>query len=77
MSEPQQTSAPRLERFISRATLKNLVVGIADSTLYEWIAQKKFPAPISLGAKRVGWLESEVIAWQQSKITARNEKITG
>ncbi|MBM5575594.1 AlpA family transcriptional regulator [Deefgea sp. CFH1-16] len=66
------SNAPRLERFISRTALKHLIGDIADSTLYEWQAKNLFPKPVPLGAQRVGWLESEIIAWQQSKIAERN-----
>lgn len=37
--------------------------GLARSTLYDRIRAGTFPAPISLGAKAVGWVEAEVDAW--------------
>lgn len=37
--------------------------GLSRSTIYERIRAGTFPAPISLGAKAVGWIEAEVDAW--------------
>lgn len=42
--------------------------GLAKSTIYKKIAAKEFPCPISLGAKAVGWLESDVNNWIECKI---------
>jgi len=37
--------------------------GLARSTLYERIKAGEFPAQVSLGARAVGWLESDIEAW--------------
>lgn len=38
-------------------------IGCSRSTIYSFIARSEFPKPISLGARAVGWLESEVDEW--------------
>ena len=43
-------------------------IGLSRSTIYERIKAGTFPSPISLGAKSVGWLESEIDAWLSSQI---------
>ncbi len=43
-------------------------IGIKNSTLYDWIAKGFFPRPISLGARSVGWLSSEVDAFIAQRI---------
>ena len=43
-------------------------IGLSRSTIYERIKAGTFPEPISLGAKSVGWVESEVDAWLSSQI---------
>ena len=48
------------------------VTGLAPSTLYELMARDAFPKPISLGARAVGWLESEVLAWQRDRVAERD-----
>jgi prophage regulatory protein len=46
--------------------------GLPRSSLYALIAAGHFPEPIKLGRKSSGWLETEVIAWQQARIAERN-----
>lgn len=43
-------------------------IGLSRSTLYERIRAGTFPAPVSLGGKAVGWIESEVDAWLTTQI---------
>jgi len=43
-------------------------IGLSRSTIYERIKAGTFPAPISLGAKSVGWIESEIDAWLSSQV---------
>lgn len=43
---------------------------IPKSTLYSMIAAGKFPAPIRLTERRVGWIEHEVTDWQKRQIAA-------
>lgn len=44
--------------------------GLSRSTIYERIKAGTFPAPVSLGAKAVGWIESEIDAWLTRQIEA-------
>ena len=44
--------------------------GLSRSTIYERIKTGAFPAPVSIGAKAVGWIESEIDSW----LTAQVEK---
>jgi len=44
--------------------------GLSRSTIYLRVAQGTFPEPINLGGRAVGWVESEVQQWLQSKIEA-------
>jgi len=49
--------------------------GLSRSTLYMRIAEGKFPRPINLGGRAVGWLQSEVEAWLERQVEAsRNGK---
>ena len=42
--------------------------GLSRSTIYARIASGLFPSPIDLGGRAVGWLESEIDQWVQSRI---------
>jgi prophage regulatory protein len=56
----------RLEA-VKRAT------GLGRSTIYDLIAEKRFPRPVKLnGGRAVAWPESEVAAWQQERIKERD-----
>jgi prophage regulatory protein len=48
-------------------------VGLSRSTIYDRIKAGSFPAPFSLGAKAVGWLQSEIELWitQRARGTRR------
>jgi prophage regulatory protein len=47
------------------------VSGLPTSTLYEQIALGRFPRPVKLGDRAVGWLEEEVTTWQEARIAER------
>ncbi len=42
--------------------------GLSRSTLYLRISEGRFPTPISLGGRAVGWLESEIEKWLEQQI---------
>ena len=44
--------------------------GLSRSSIYLRIAQDRFPKPISLGDRAVGWVESDIQAWLQQRINA-------
>lgn len=46
--------------------------GLGRSTIYKYIAQGKFPTPLQLSERCVGWLESEVQQWIQSRLDMRD-----
>ncbi|MFY9940128.1 MAG: AlpA family phage regulatory protein [Silvibacterium sp.] len=43
-------------------------VGLSRSSIYAAVAQGKFPNPIRLGARAVGWLESDVDKWVSQQV---------
>ena len=42
--------------------------GLSRSTIYLRISEGAFPKPINLGARAVGWLESEIEDWLTQQI---------
>ena len=44
--------------------------GLGRSTVYLYISEGRFPKPISLGPRAVGWLESEIDEWLEQQIQA-------
>jgi prophage regulatory protein len=43
--------------------------GLSRSSIYQRVTDGSFPRPISLGARAVGWVESEIEGWISQKIT--------
>ncbi|MEZ0019812.1 helix-turn-helix transcriptional regulator [Sinorhizobium fredii] len=48
--------------------------GYSEKAIYKKLAdaQDDFPRPVKLGPRAVGWLESEIEAWQLARIEARD-----
>src|SRR5262245_17124009 len=46
--------------------------GRSTSSIYDDIAKGKFPKPVPLGPKAVGWVEAEVDAWIEALIAERD-----
>lgn len=48
--------------------------GLSRSSIYAMIKSCEFPASISLGSRSVGWLESDIQQWIDTRITkSKNE----
>lgn len=49
-------------------------VNLSRSYIYQLISMGEFPKPIKLGARAVGWLDSEITQWiKQRVINSRKE----
>jgi prophage regulatory protein len=64
----------RLERILSEGDVTK-ACGLSCSTIRRKIVDGSFPAPIPLSANRVGWLASEIAAWQRQQIAARDNAV--
>jgi prophage regulatory protein len=42
--------------------------GLSRSTIYLRISEGRFPKPISLGGRAVGWVEKEITEWLNQQI---------
>jgi prophage regulatory protein len=52
--------------------------GLSRSTIYLRIAAGTFPKPVHLGARAVGWIESEIETWLSRQIEqSRQAKARG
>ena len=47
---------------LRRAQVQNRT-GLSRSSIYKFIAEDKFPKPVSLGARAVGWVEADIDDW--------------
>lgn len=44
--------------------------GIPKSSIYALMAKGEFPKPIKIGARAVGWLDSDIDAWINEQVSA-------
>lgn len=75
LSKPRR--AVRTERasstdrvFIRRHDVERMT-GLARSTIYDFMSKGKFPKPIKLSERNVGWLEADVNDWIDSRIATK------
>ncbi len=47
--------------------------GLSRSTIYLRISEDRFPSPISLGGRAVGWIEAEIQEWLEDRIQASRQ----
>jgi prophage regulatory protein len=62
-------SKPEPTRILRRAEIEARF-GLKRSTIYDAVKAGTFPAPIHLGARAVGWIESEIEQWIEGRIAA-------
>ena len=60
-----------VRRFLRRPEVE-MVTGLPRSTIYDRMSEGTFPKPVKLGPKAVGWLEDEIAAWVEAKISERD-----
>lgn len=49
--------------------------GLARSSIYARVKEGSFPAPVNLGERAVGWLESEIDAWIEARKVSRHQEL--
>jgi prophage regulatory protein len=62
---------PPLHKVIRLRDLPNYV-GLGRTQVEQLIAEGRFPKPVKLSTRRIAWLESEIVAWQQLRIAERD-----
>jgi len=61
------------ERFIRVAEVSTMV-GLGKTTIYKYVSERSFPAPVYTGGNRVAWIQSEVISWMRDRIAERQSQ---
>ena len=62
-----------MRRILRRKEVEE-ITGLSRSSIYLRIQRGTFPAPIKLGARAVGWLEQEIEAWLEARVSERNAR---
>lgn len=50
-------------------------INISVPQVYKLVSLGRFPKPIKLGERGSGWLTTEIDAWLQSRVDARDEEV--
>jgi prophage regulatory protein len=71
VSSPTTPPAPTGDSHHQLARLPAVLklTGLGRSTIYRWIADGSFPAPVRLGRRAVAWRWSDLDRWTQSRAT--------
>ncbi len=72
MTEQERTANPPI-RFL-RLPEVQARTGLSRSTIYVRIEQGRFPRPVSLGPRAVGWIEAEIEEWMRQRIARSRRK---
>ncbi|MBY3790546.1 AlpA family transcriptional regulator [Photobacterium carnosum] len=48
------------------------VTGLGRSSIYNYMAEGRFPKTVSLGGRAVAWVESEIIDWMLERVSGRH-----
>lgn len=52
---------------ILRRPIVEAQTGLSRSTIYDWMKLGTFPKPVALGARLVGWRESDIETWLEAR----------
>jgi prophage regulatory protein len=60
-----------------RLSAVQAITGLSRSTIYARVGEGKFPKPISLGDRAVGWIENEIADWINEQIPTSRDNSAG
>jgi len=60
-------------RILRRKDVENRT-GLSRSSIYLRMQRGTFPSQIKLGTRAVGWLEQEIEAWLEARVSERNAR---
>lgn len=63
-----------METLLSRPDVEKYT-GLSCSSIYRLMRLGRFPAPIKVGLRKVGWRESDLTSWVNSRDTSNGDGI--
>lgn len=64
-----------MQDIIHRRPSVEKIVGLSCSTIYDMMAENKFPKPIRIGKRAVGWRESQINEWLAQREAASTVEV--
>ena len=65
-----EVQTPQPDQILKKPRVQQMT-SLPTSTLYAWVKAGRFPAPVKLGVRSVGWRLSDVQGWLDSRVSAR------
>ncbi|MCG8435499.1 MAG: AlpA family phage regulatory protein [Gammaproteobacteria bacterium] len=65
--ELYKTSWPIKDRILSEKEVRQIIGGVSRTTLWEMQNRGEFPVRIRISSRRVGWRESQIREWLESR----------
>jgi prophage regulatory protein len=75
--QKKPTGAVNAQRLLDSGDLRALGINYGRVHLHRLIQARKFPAPVKLGENRNAWVASEIHAWIDARIHARDTVMAG
>lgn len=69
----KQTKETSPHKRILRRAEVTMRTGLSNTSIYREIQAGRFPKPVALGRRAVGWIESELDQWLEARSRARDE----
>ena len=73
MTERELERGPNLPTRLLRLPEVQARTGLSRSTIYMRVELRRFPRPVSLGERAVGWIEAEIEAWIRERAEERRD----
>ena len=51
------------------------LTGLPRATIYEMVSKGRFPKQVRLSPRAVGWIEAEILEWQQARIAEHDNRM--
>lgn len=73
---PKERTAKAPVRFLRMPEIQART-GVSRATIYNWMAEGRFPRPVRLGARAMGWPESVFEEWHRERIAKSRDAAEG
>ncbi|MDP5009081.1 MAG: AlpA family transcriptional regulator [Glaciimonas sp.] len=60
------------QQIILRLPQVKVRTGLSRSSIYAAVKRGEFPSAVSLGARSVGWIDSEIQTWIETRVSTAN-----
>ena len=74
--QPKEEGAKAPVRFLRMPEIQART-GVSRTTIYQWMAEGRFPRPVRLGARAMGWIEADFDEWLRERIAKSRDAAEG